>query len=140
MFSLAHVGPNLDYLLVHPFRQITEPPFFRPDGLGLSILVTSPGLLLAIRADWRSARAWLLAGAAIAVLIPSLLYYGGGWQQYGYRYALDSIPFLFALAGLAVARMGRLRWGWLVLILLGVAINAYGVYWAYHMNDRWTLA
>ena len=26
----------------------------RPDGLGMSILVTSPGLLLALRADWRS--------------------------------------------------------------------------------------
>jgi hypothetical protein len=140
LFSLAHVGQNLDYLLLHPFRQIAQPPFLRPDGLGLSILLTSPGLLLALRADWRSMRSWLLAGAALAVLVPSLLYYGGGWQQYGYRYALDSIPFLFALAGLAVARLGRVAWYWQVLILVGVAVNAYGVYWAYHMNDPWTFS
>ena len=38
-----------------------------------------------------------LALTAAAVLIPSLLYYGGGWLQYGYRYALDSIPFVIAL-------------------------------------------
>jgi hypothetical protein len=81
---------------------------------------------------------WLLLGAALAVLLPSLLYYGGGWLQYGYRYALDSIPFLFALAGLAVARARHLGRLWQLLIVFGVAVNALGVYWAYHMNDPWT--
>jgi len=138
LFSLAHLGPNLDYLLYHGFRQIADAPFLRPDGPGLSILVTSPGLLLAVRADWRSPRTWWLAGAALAVLLPSLLYYGGGWLQYGYRYALDSIPFAFALAGLAVVKAGRVGWLWRALILAGIAVNALGVYWAYHMNDPWT--
>ncbi|HEY7522138.1 MAG TPA: hypothetical protein VH720_00590 [Candidatus Limnocylindrales bacterium] len=137
LFSLAHLGPNLDYLLYHGFHRISNPPFLRPDGLGLSILVTSPGLLLAARADWRAPRSWLLLGAAIAVLVPSLLYYGGGWLQYGYRYALDSIPFLFALAGLAVAQRGHVGRLWQLLIVVGVLVNAFGVYWAYHMNDPW---
>jgi hypothetical protein len=137
LFSLAHVGDNLEFLLVHALHDIDRPPFLRPDGLGLSILATSPGLLLAIRADWRSQRAWWLAGAALLVLIPSLLYYGGGWLQYGYRYALDSIPFVCALAGLAVARLGRIGLLWKLLILVGIAVNGLGTYWAYHMNDPW---
>ena len=73
-----------------------------------------------------------LALTAAAVLLPSLLYYGGGWLQYGYRYALDSIPFVMALVGLAVARRGLPIWG-KVLIAFGVAVNALGVYWAYNL-------
>ena len=66
------------------------------------------------------------------MLIPSLLYYGGGWLQYGYRYALDSIPFVLALCALATARVG-IHPVFRVLILFGVAVNAAGVYWAYNL-------
>ena len=91
---------NLDYFLFHLPRPSPSPPFFQPDGLGMSVLFTSPGLLFATQADWRRPRAWWLLGAAVAVLIPTLLYYGGGWLQYGYRYFLDSVPFVMALCGL----------------------------------------
>jgi hypothetical protein len=129
LFSLEHVPMNIDYLFLHLPRIIPDPPFLKPDGLGLSVFLTSPALLLAAFADWSSPRARLLLGAAIAVLIPTLLYYGGGWLQYSYRYLLDSVPFLIALAGLAVARSGRLSWRWKVAIVFGVVINAGGAYW-----------
>ena len=90
LFSPAHIPMNLDYFLFHLPRPSASPPFFQPDGLGMSVLFTSPGLLFATQADWRRPRAWWLLGAAVAVLIPTLLYYGGGWLQYGYRYFLDS--------------------------------------------------
>jgi len=133
LFSLAHVPTNLDYFLFHLPQRIEEPPFFRPDGLSLSVLITSPGLLLAALAPWRLWRSWLLLGAAIAVLVPTLLYYGGGWLQYGYRYFLDSIPFVVALCGLALARRPGIGGGWALLIGFGVLINALGVYWAYRI-------
>jgi hypothetical protein len=133
LFSLAHVPMNIDYLFFHLPRAIPDFPYFRPDGLGMSIFLTSPGLLYAIRADWRDPRAWVLLGAAVFVLIPTLLYYGGGWLQYGYRYFLDSIPFLVALCALAAAYRGRIGWGWWILILAGVVVNAFGVYWAYRL-------
>jgi hypothetical protein len=129
LFSLAHVPMNLDYLLVHLPRLIPDWPFLKPDGLGLSVFLTSPALLLAAFADWRSPRARLLLGAAITVLVPTLLYYGGGWLQYGYRYFLDSIPFLVVLAALAVARSGKLSWRWKAAIVFGVVVNAGGAYW-----------
>ncbi|MGH2476767.1 MAG: hypothetical protein ACRDIL_16020, partial [Candidatus Limnocylindrales bacterium] len=101
LFSIAHIPMNLEYFLFHLPRLEAEWPFLRPDGLGMSVLITSPGLLFALRADWHRSRSWWLAGAAIAVLIPTLLYYGGGWLQYGYRYFLDSVPFVIALCGFA---------------------------------------
>lgn len=131
LFSLTHLPMNLDYFLVHLPYAIPEFPFLRPDGLGLSVLITSPGLLFAVRADWREPRSWWLLGAAALVLIPTLLYYGGGWLQYGYRYFLDSVPFVIALCGLAAGREGRIGRGWLGLIGFGTVVMALGVYWAY---------
>ncbi len=133
LFALVHVPMNLDYFLFHLPRPIPTFPFFKPDGLGLSVLLTSPGLLFAVRADWRERRAWWLLGAAIAVLIPTLLYYGGGWLQYGYRYFLDSTAFVIALCGMAAAYRGRIGRGWLALIAFGTVVMAVGVYWAYHL-------
>ena len=132
LFSLSHLGMNIDYLFLHRPNLIPEFPFFRPDGFGLSVVLTSPGLALAIRAPWRSSLAVALAVTAVLVLIPSLLYYGGGWLQYGYRYALDSIPFVLALCALAAARRG-LGWGWRLAITFGVVVNLVGVYWAFHI-------
>ena len=125
---------NIDYLFLKVPRQIPDFPYFRPDGLGMSVFITSPALLLAVRAPWRDRRSWWLLLAAVLVLIPTLLYYGGGWLQYGYRYFLDSIPFVWALVAMGIAHRGSIRWwGWL-LIGWGVLIGLGGVYWAYNLH------
>jgi hypothetical protein len=133
LFSLAHVPMNIDYFLLHLPRPVAGWPFIQPDGMGMSVLLTSPGLLFAFRADWRRSTTWWLAGAAVAVLIPTLLYYGGGWLQYGYRYFLDSVPFVLALCGAAAAYRDGVGWGWRALIAFGVAVMGIGVYWAYNL-------
>jgi len=145
LFSTAHLRMNIDYLFLKVPQRIAEFPYFQPDGLGMSIFITSPGLLYAVRARWRESRVWWLAGAALIVLIPTLLYYGGGWLQYGYRYALDSIPFVWALCALAAVRDEDARasvglegsaigLGWKFLILIGVVVGLGGVYWAYNLH------
>ncbi len=134
LFALVHVPMNLNYFLVHLPVPIPTFPFFQPDGLGMSVLLTSPGLLFAAMADWRERRSWLLLGVTVAVLVPTLLYYGGGWLQYGYRYFLDSVPFVIALCGLAAVYRTTVGSGWRALIVLGVVVNAVGVYWAYNLR------
>jgi hypothetical protein len=136
LFSTSHLGMNLDYLFTHLPTPIPNPPYFRPDGLGLSIFLTSPGLLRAVRAPWRDRVVGPLsvglALTAVVTLLPNLLYYGGGWLQFGYRYALDSIPFVFALAALATARHG-FGWPWRMLTIFGTLVGLASVYWAYHL-------
>ncbi len=134
LFSLSHVSMNVDYLFLKVPVRIPEFPYFRPDGLGMSVFITSPGLLLAPWRRWRDRRTWWLLLAAVLVLIPTLLYYGGGWLQYGYRYFLDSIPFVWALVAMGISRRGAMWWwGWL-LIGWGVLVGLGGVYWAYHLK------
>jgi hypothetical protein len=133
LFSVAHVRMNVDYLFLKIPRLMTEFPYFRPDGLGMSVFITSPGLLLAARAPWRDRRSLLLLLAAVLVLIPTLLYYGGGWLQYGYRYFLDSIPFVWALVAMGVVNRGPLRWWARTLIWFGTMVGLGGLYWAYHL-------
>ena len=134
LFSLSHVSMNIDYLFLKVPTQIPEFPYFRPDGLGMSVFITSPALLLALFAPWRDRRTWWLLVGAVLVLIPTLLYYGGGWLQYGYRYFLDSIPFVWALVAMGIVRRGSVRWwGWL-LIGWGVLVGLGGVYWAYNLT------
>ncbi len=130
MFSLRHIPMNLRYLFLEVPGLVPRFPFIAPDGLGLSILLTSPGLLLAVRANWRRSETLLLGLTALLVLIPSLLYYGGGWFQYGYRYALDAIPFVMAICALAAAKRSIGR-RWQALILIGVVVNFLGVLWNY---------
>jgi hypothetical protein len=134
LFSVVHVPMNLDYLFVHLPAVIPNPPFIKPDGLGMSVFLTSPGLLYALRANWRHGRTWWLALAAVLVLIPTLLYYGGGWFQYGYRYFLDSVPFVMAMCGLAAVYRRRMGLGWDVLIVFGVIVMGIGVYWSYNLT------
>lgn len=133
LFSIVHIPMNLDYFLIHLPTQVDRPPFFKPDGLGMSVLLTSPGLLLAFRADWRRRDVQLLWFAALLALVPTLLYYGGGWLQYGYRYFLDSVPFVMALCGLAAVHRGAVGWGWKLLIAFGTVVMAFSVYWAYNL-------
>lgn len=132
LFSLAHLPMNLDLFLFRLPELRAELPFFRPDGLGMSVLLTSPGLLYALRAPFRDPRAVALGITFVLVLVPNLLYYGGGWLQMGYRYALDAIPFAIALAGMAAARHGIPLWA-KALIAFGVAVGIGSVYWAYNL-------
>ena len=132
LFSVSHMPQNWDYFILHTPQMIPDFPWFKPDGLGMSILITSPALLLSLRADWRSRLSWGLASAFVLVMIPVLLYYGGGWLQYGFRYALDAIPFAVALCATVLARRRAGLFWWLALAF-GLIVNAIGTYWAYQL-------
>ena len=147
LFSIAHVAMNLDYLFIHLPMPKSSTSLSRSCKSGRPRHVDpahEPGAPLRGQAPWGESRSWWLARSGALVLIPTLLYYGGGWLQYGYRYALDSIPFIWALCGLAAARDERvlasvgvtgpaIGAGWRWLIVIGVVVGLGGVYWAYNL-------
>jgi uncharacterized membrane protein len=71
----------------------------------------------------------ILSGlAAFAISLPAMIYTATGWVQFGYRYALDYLPFLFIAIASGLQRMPKiLAW---ILIVLSVLVNIWGVYWS----------
>lgn len=101
--------------------------FWDADGQGMSLFLTTPALILLGRARQRTPLvigAWLALGL---VMIPLLLYYNTGWWQFGYRFSLDFMVPIMVL--LAMAAGTRLSWPLRGLILVGVAVNLYGLIW-----------
>jgi hypothetical protein len=64
--------------------------------------------------------------AILPIALADFTFAATGWAQFGYRYSLDFLPFVFLLVVLAVP---RLRGYHLPLIAASVLVNAWGVLW-----------
>ena len=105
-------------------------PMALPRDVGMSILLTSPAYLLAVRALWRPSR--LVFGSVISVVaiaIFNLMHFSQGWVQFGYRFSNDFVVFAILLVAAGMARRGRVGFLGIALIGLSIAINAWGVIW-----------
>jgi len=60
------------------------------------------------------------------------LYAATGWGQFGYRYGLDFLPFVYLLIVVAVGQ--RVRAFHLALIGLAVLVNLWGVVWIFQFS------
>ena len=111
-----------------------ECPVAVPVDIGTSLLLSAPGLLLALLAIRRHGLARLGLGTAAAVLLIAtfnLAHFSQGWVQWGYRFSLDFLPFLLPMVALGAARPsdGRVRMVAVVLLLVGGVVNLWGVTW-----------
>ncbi len=129
LFSVVHVPTNLALFLGGGFEVRGDFPWLVPSTQGHSILLTTPALLIAFAASLRDRLNLMLWGAVIVTAVPVFLYYGGGGANtYGYRYAMDFIPFLIALTAIGCrSRFANME---KVLIGLSVAFVCYGYIWA----------
>lgn len=104
--------PGFPYLTFHPE--------------GMSLLLTTPLLIMLPRLRGWSTTPRVLAISAGLIWLPALFYANTGFVQYGYRYAADWLPLL--LLAMAAAGLQVNRWWVKGLILLGIAVCLYGAY------------
>jgi hypothetical protein len=71
-------------------------------------------------------------GAILAIAFLDFTFAATGYAQFGYRYSLDFMPFLFMLIVAAIGK--RAQWYHLVLIGLGVVVNLWGVLWIFQFS------
>lgn len=137
-FSWRYITKNLhQYFVLMPGFQTTW-PYLTVTDHGLSLLATTPAVLLLLRSGWSEravdgkflGRLALLGCASVQGLY--MMYFWDGWRQFGSRYTLDWAPFLIvALALRNDPREGTRRWIYPALVLLSVAVNVWGV-WYWH--------
>ncbi|HEY9899257.1 MAG TPA: hypothetical protein V6D00_08760 [Pantanalinema sp.] len=133
-FSAQSIGRNLYAMLLKAPNLVDRFPYAQPPVLGgLSLFLTTPAFLWAIKArkrDLATLGAW---AAILLTLVPILLHADPGGDQFGYRYAQDFYPFLFLLA---VHGMGdRPSFEARLAIALSLLVNLWGM-WATYIHWR----
>jgi hypothetical protein len=77
---------------------------------------------------WRDRLVIAAWAAILALVLVDWTFAATGWSQFGYRYGLDFMPFLFLLVVLAVRRA---RWYHVALIGVSILINLWGALWIF---------
>jgi len=131
LFSLAHVPKNVFMMLLQgpqpvggDSTAVLRFPYVEPSQWGMGLFFTSPALLYVFRARLKEPLVRACWIGILTLLVPILAYYGIGYLQFGYRYALDFMPFLIVLAarGLPDPLTNRAR----ALVTVSVLINIWG--------------
>jgi 4-amino-4-deoxy-L-arabinose transferase-like glycosyltransferase len=114
-------------------------PIALPRDTGMSVVLTTPAFLLAIPAWFDRRRRRIVVASLLAILLVSvvnLMHFSQGWVQFGYRFSNDVVPFALVLVAIGFARLvdraSPRPWAMplaIGLIVLSVAINAWGVLW-----------
>lgn len=128
--SIDHIPANLYSFLImspepllkkHDNGFVLKFPFLKANPWGIAIWFTSP-LFLLLLLQFKKGKYTLSALiATIFLAIPVMLWYSIGYAQFGYRYALDFLPFLFLL--LLPCLSLKLSKTALFLIAIGVVFN-----------------
>lgn len=128
LFDYVYLERNLHALLASLPVLLPVFPYVAYHPEGMSLLLTTPALLLlpTLRNWTLTAKAALLASGLI--LLPALFYANTGFVQYGYRYAADFLPYLILAMGLAGLRVRT--WSVKALILFGAAVSLWGAWLA----------
>jgi len=101
-------------------------PYIVANPWGMSLFVTSPLFLYLFRLRHRDDTSLLLLLTSFVIAVPILLYYAVGYRQFGYRYALDFLPFLFYLLLRNYRQQrGDLTAGFKAVLLLSAVWNLY---------------
>jgi hypothetical protein len=112
-------------------------PFVKVSLHGLALWFTTPGLLWTLWPRVVTVRMVGLWLAVIPIALMDLAYQNSGWIQFGYRFALDYMPFLIVLLALGRRRFGP---GFHALLACALAINLFGAItfdrmWRFYDND-----
>jgi len=134
LFSFKHIFGNIYYSLlamplpvfINNLSHVLKFPFITADPWGLSLFFTSPYLIYLFFLKYRDKISLFLIITILLIAAPIYLYYGVGFIQFGYRYALDFFPLLFFLIWKNYNdRYGALSNGVKTIIIISSLINFY---------------
>ena len=137
LFNYHFVGRNLGIFSASLPWLSAEAPHVTISRHGLALWFTTPGLLYALWPKRIDARWVAIAVAVVPVMLLNLAYQNSGWVQFGYRFALDYLAFVFALLALSGRRFGPI---FKVLFVWALVVNLFGAItfdrmWQFYDHD-----
>ena len=125
--SLSYIPRNLNVMFLKTFDFVEEFPWFRPNWIGTSLILTTPIFLWLYRAHGRN-RLLIYGWISVVTGLALVITHGGiGWTQFGYRRILDVAPILWPMLGWVFRRGISIEAR--AAIVIGILVNAYGI-WA----------
>lgn len=134
IFSPYYIPRQIWEMLFKPWEFRGHFPLPIPNGFSSSILISSPFLFLAFRPGARDRVLKYVSWAAVLILCLLLWMHGnsGGWQ-FGYRYAMVCLPWLFVIMlESAPRRISGLEWA---LYFASFGANFYAT-WLFHWTEN----
>ncbi len=127
IFSYYYIPGQAYEMLFKPWETFQKPPYFAPDPFSSSILWSSPFLLLLFRRGVCDKVLALGAWTAIFILTILLWMHGnsGGWQ-FGYRYAMVLLPWIFVI--LLENNSKKITLFEAITCIFSIFINIYSIY------------
>ncbi|QDG52474.1 hypothetical protein FIV42_17540 [Persicimonas caeni] len=128
LFNVHFLSKNLSALITLIPRFQPDAPFVVISKHGMSLFLTTPAFFYLFLPEERKSDIdkfwWRLLWVTVAVVaIPHLMYQNTGYAQFGYRFALDYMPYLIVLLAVGRRPLSKL---FKALVLVGIAVNAFG--------------
>jgi hypothetical protein len=127
LFSIHYLWQNFHVYFLQMPERVDGFPWLNPTMAGFTILISTPPLYLALTADYGERINQLALASCVAIQGLYLVYYWTGYAQFGCRYSIDYLPFVMILA--AGGAKYCMTWMIAVYALIGILIEAWGLYW-----------
>lgn len=126
LFNVSYIPKHLKIIFTKLPNFKNTFPYITPSWGGLSIWITTPAFVFALRAKLRdkiNLASWI---TIIPIALTAFMYGSTGFTQFGYRYAVDFYPALTLLIIRATDK--PTKWHW-TLSAIGFIVNLWGVLW-----------
>ena len=126
LFNIRYVPIHLQEIFTAiPTLQLSW-PYFIPSLHIMALWFVTPALLLIVFARFKKRIALSCVLSVLVMSLPGLFHGSNGFTQFGFRFALDYLPFLIIL--IALGMRDRIRWYAVLLFLMSLIVNGWGIY------------
>lgn len=125
LFSVKYIPIHLKEIFSALPQTKPDFPFVVPSMNVLALWFVTPAFLLIPFAYFKRKIVWVSVVTVVVMSLPSLTHGGSGFSQFGYRYALDYLPFLLIPTLSGAWRLPNFIF--MFLLILSILINFWGV-------------
>lgn len=125
LFSIRYIPIHLDEVFSSLPVFSNRSPYIIPSIYIMALWFVTPAFLLLIFAKFRTKLSIASLAALIMISLPGLAHGNNGSTQFGYRFALDFMPYLLFL--IASGLQNQFKWWAKLLIIFSILVNLWGV-------------